>query len=151
MLSLSCTLIISSAARSVPVSSLFDAARFTSRYVRAVGQDVSPGECVLLSTSKSVRRAMKLWDISGDGKFWKVQLDIRDLGGHHDFTGRARAGTLSHRVGMLLLVSLLLVRYLWVFRSSWAWLGVSIFLLVFMLLKLRTFPLPQLVLSALLL
>ena len=51
-----------------------------------VGQDVSPGECVLLSTSKAVRRAMKLWDISGEGGFWKVQLDVRDLGGHLDFT-----------------------------------------------------------------
>ena len=48
---------------------------------------------------KAVRRAMKLWDISGDGGFWKVQLDIRDLGGHLDFTYRARAGTLSRRVG----------------------------------------------------
>ena len=54
---------------------------------------------VLLSTSKAVRRAMMLWDISGDGGFWKVQLDVRDLGGHLDFTYRARAGTLSHRVG----------------------------------------------------
>ena len=35
----------------------------------AVGQDVSPGKCVLLGTSKSVRKAMKLWDISGDGRF----------------------------------------------------------------------------------
>ena len=42
---------------------------------------------------------MKLWDISGDGGFWKVQLDVRDLGGHFDFTFRARAGTLSKRVG----------------------------------------------------
>ena len=42
---------------------------------------------------------MKLWDISGDGGFWKVQLDVRDLGGHLDFTYRARAGTLSKRVG----------------------------------------------------
>ena len=33
------------------------------------------------------------------GFFWKVQLDIRDLGGHLDFTYRARAGTLSRRVG----------------------------------------------------
>ena len=57
-----------------------------------------PGKCVLLSTSKAVRRAMKLWDISGDGGFWKVQLDVRDLGGHLDFTYRARAGTLSGRV-----------------------------------------------------
>ena len=49
--------------------------------------------------SKSVRKAMKLWDISGDGSFWKVQLDVRDLGGHLDFTRRARAGTLSKQVG----------------------------------------------------
>ena len=41
---------------------------------------------------------MKLCDISGDGGFWKVQLDVRDLGGHLDFTFRARAGTLSNRV-----------------------------------------------------
>ena len=41
---------------------------------------------------------MKLWDVSGDGGFWKVQLDVRDLGGHPDFTLRARAGTLSKRV-----------------------------------------------------
>ena len=78
---------------------LFESARFTAKYVRSVGQDVSPGKCVLLSTSKSVRKAMKLWDVAGDGVFWKVQLDVRDLGGHLDFTYRARAGTLSHRVG----------------------------------------------------
>ena len=77
---------------------LFESARFTARYVRSVGQDVSHGKCVLLSTSKSVRKAMKLWDISGDGGFWKVQLDVRDLGGHLDFTRRARAATLSTRV-----------------------------------------------------
>ena len=46
-----------------------------------------------------MRRALRLWDISGDGVFWKVQLDIRDLGGHLDFTYRARAGSLSRRVG----------------------------------------------------
>ena len=77
---------------------LSDSARFTAQYVRSVGQDVSLGKCVLLSTSKSVRKAMKHWDISGDGSFWKVQLDVRDLGGHLDFTRRARAGTLSKRV-----------------------------------------------------
>ena len=59
---------------------------------------MSPGKCVLLSTSKSVRKGMKLWDISGDGGFWNVQLDVRDLGGHLDFTLRARAGTLSKRI-----------------------------------------------------
>ena len=78
---------------------LFESARFTAQYVRSVGQDVSPGKCVRLSTSKSVREAMKLWDVAGDGGFWKVQLDVRDPGGHLDFTLRARAGTLSKRVG----------------------------------------------------
>ena len=77
---------------------LFESARFTARYVWSVGQDVSLGKCVLLSTSKSVRKAMRLWDISGDGVFWNVQLDVRDLGGHLDFTLRARAGALSKRI-----------------------------------------------------
>ena len=56
---------------------------------------------------------MKLWDISGDGGFWKVQLDVRDLGGHLDFTYRARAGTLSRRVGGATVVLLRLVLCLW--------------------------------------
>ena len=47
------------------VSALFDSAGFTARYVRSVGQDVSPGKCVLLRTSKSGRKAVKLWEISG--------------------------------------------------------------------------------------
>ena len=77
---------------------LLGSARFTARYVRSVGQDVSPGKCVLLSTSKSVRKAMKLWDVSGGCGLWKVQLDVRDLGGHLDFSVRARAGTISKRI-----------------------------------------------------
>ena len=47
---------------------LIDSARFTARYVR--------GKCVLLSTSNSVRKALKLWDVSGRGGFWNVQLDV---------------------------------------------------------------------------
>ena len=53
--------------------------------------------CRLVSVS--CLAAVKLWDISGDGKFWKVQLDVRDIGAHLDFTRRARAGALSHRAG----------------------------------------------------
>ena len=34
-------------------NALLGAARFTAQYVRSVGQDVSPGKCVLLSTSKA--------------------------------------------------------------------------------------------------
>ena len=92
---------------------LFESAYFTAKYVRLVGQDVSPGKCVLLSTSRAVRRAMKLWDISGDGGFWKVQLDIRDLGGHLDFT-LSRSWLVLFLVELVrqLLVLLLLVLYL---------------------------------------
>ena len=77
---------------------MFDAARFTSQCVRSVGQDVSLGKCFLLSTSNAVRKVMRRWDVSGDGKAWKVELDVRDLGGHLDPTLWARAGTLSKRV-----------------------------------------------------
>ena len=95
---------------------LFESARFTAQYVRSVGQDVSPGKCVLLSTSKSVRKAMKLWDVSGSGGFWKVQLDVRDIGDHLDFTLTARAGTLPKRVRDASLGVGQLVLYRWVFR-----------------------------------
>ena len=109
---------------------LFESAYFTARYVRSVGQDVSPVKCVLLTTSRAVRRAMKLRDVSGDGGFWKVQLDVRDLGGHLDFTFRARAGTLSKRVAEVTLG----VATGWcftcrVFRSNWDWFVESIYLL----------------------
>ena len=66
-------------------------------------------------------------DISGDGRFWKVQLDVRDLGGHLDFTSRARAGTLSERVGEdYCWVLLPLVLCLLGITSSFAWFVVSI-------------------------
>ena len=66
-------------------------------YVRLI--KMFPLASFLLSTSKAVRRVMKLWDISGDGCFWELQLDVRDLGGHLDFIYRARAGALSRSVG----------------------------------------------------
>ena len=44
----------------------------TVQYVRAVGRDVSPGKCVLLSSSRAVRKRMKLWDVSGDGRSWSA-------------------------------------------------------------------------------
>ena len=66
------------------LQALFGAARFTAWYVRAVGQDVSPCKYVLLSTSKSVRKSLKHWDIF---QGWSL-----------DFTDGARAGALSCRV-----------------------------------------------------
>ena len=64
---------------SVCPNALFGAARYTVQYVRSVGQDVSPGKCVLFSTSNAVGKSMKLWDVSVDGQPLKVELDIRDL------------------------------------------------------------------------
>ena len=43
---------------------LFEAARFIDKYIRTVGQEASPSKCVLLSTSKNVRRDMRNWSIS---------------------------------------------------------------------------------------
>ena len=35
-------------------------------------------------------KVMRRWDVSGDGKAWKVDLDVRDLSGHLDLTLQAR-------------------------------------------------------------
>ena len=60
---------------------LLHAARFTSGYVRLVGQEPAPSKCILLSTSREVRKDMKDWVLSLDGDKLSVQFDIRDLGG----------------------------------------------------------------------
>ena len=67
MLNLNFTLKILKCSAARP-RALFKSAYFTAEY-GLVGQGVSPGKCVLRSTSKAVRRAMKLWDISGEGGF----------------------------------------------------------------------------------
>ena len=46
---------------------LLSAARFTAGYVRLVGQEPAPIKCVLLSTSRVVRRDMKDWVLSQVG------------------------------------------------------------------------------------
>ena len=68
--------------------SLLHAARFTTGYVRLVGQEPAPSKCVLLNTSREVRKDMKDWVLSQDGDRWSVRLDVRDLGGHLDTTFR---------------------------------------------------------------
>ena len=56
------------------------AARFTTGYVRLVGQELAPGKCVLLSTSWRVRSHMKNLVLSDGGNKWSVKFDVRDLG-----------------------------------------------------------------------
>ena len=46
---------------------LLSAARFATGYVRLVGQEPASSKCVLLSTSRDVRRSMKEWVLSLEG------------------------------------------------------------------------------------
>ena len=80
---------------------LLSAARFTTRYVRLVGQEPAPSKCVLLSTSGEVRKDMKDWVLSQDGDRWSVKFDVRDLGGHLDTTFRGWSSTLAARVRLV--------------------------------------------------
>ena len=51
-----------------------------------------------LSSSEGVRKVMKVWDVAGNEKQWSVQLDVRSLGGHLDFSLGLEACTLAKRV-----------------------------------------------------
>ena len=46
---------------------LLNAARFTTGYVRLVGQEPAPSKCVLLSTSRAARKDMHDWILSLEG------------------------------------------------------------------------------------
>ena len=78
------------------------AARFTTGYVRLVGQEPSPSKCVLLSTSRTVRDDMRNWVLSQEGDKWCVRFDVRDLGGHLDTTFRCWSAALAARVCLVL-------------------------------------------------
>ena len=81
---------------------LLHAARFTTGYVRLVGQEPAPSKCVLMSTSREVRKGMKDWVLSLDGDKWSVKFDVRDLGGHLDTTFRGWSSTLAGRVPLVI-------------------------------------------------
>ena len=81
---------------------LLRAARFTTGYVRLVGQEPAPGKCVFLSTSRFVRREMRDWVVTDEVDRWTVKFDVRDLGGHLDTTFRGWSSTLAARVRLVL-------------------------------------------------
>ena len=81
---------------------LLNAARFPTGYVRLVGQEPASSKCVLLSTSREVRKDMKEWVLSQEGDKWSVKFDVRDLGGHLDTTFRGWSSTLAARVRLVI-------------------------------------------------
>ena len=81
---------------------LFRAARFTTGYVRLVGLEPAPSKCVLMSTSRVVRKDMRVWVVTDEGDKWTFKLDVRDLGGHLDTTFRCWSDTLASRVRLVI-------------------------------------------------
>ena len=86
---------------------LLNAARFTTGYVRLVGQEPAPSKCVLLSTSKDIRRSIKERVLSLEGDRWSVRFDVQDLGGHLDTSFRGWSATLA--AGVRLVISRLVL------------------------------------------
>ena len=60
---------------------LMNAARFTTGYVRLVGQEPAPSKCVLLSTSREVRKDMRDWVLSQEGDIGLSSMMSVILGG----------------------------------------------------------------------
>ena len=85
---------------------LLRVARFTTGYVRLVGQEPAPSKCVLLSTSKAVRKDVKDWVLSQEGDQWSVKFDVRDLGGRLDTTIRGWSATLAASARLVLIFAL---------------------------------------------
>ena len=75
---------------------------FEVEYVRLVGQEPAPSKCVLLSTSREVRKDMQGWVLSQEEDQWSVRFDVRDLGGHLDTTFRVWSSTLAVRVRLVI-------------------------------------------------
>ena len=112
---------------------LLGAARFTTGYVRLVGQEPALCKCVLMSTSRAVRGALRGWVVSDEGHRWSVKLDVRDLGGHLDttFHGWWLLGYVLSFLGWFL--SLL---FRWTFMGGSGFFVPCLFLVLCMVLKL---------------
>ena len=97
---------------------LLSAARFTTGYVRLVGQEPAPSKCVLLSTSREVRKDMNGWVLSQEGDQWSAKFDVPDLGGHLDITFRGWSSTLAARVRLV--ISRLVIIFVLPLDFSWS-------------------------------
>ena len=75
----------------------------SSGYVRLVGQELAPSKCVLLRTSRAVRKDLKDWVPSQEGDKWSDKFDVSDPGGHLDTTFRGWSAILAFGFGWSLL------------------------------------------------
>ena len=118
---------------------LLRAAKFTSAYVRLVGQEPAPSKCVLMRTSAAVRKDMKDWVIFDQDERWSVKLDVRDLGGHLDTT--YRPGVAPLLLGFLLFFGLFgwSLLYRLAIMVSFVFCVLCLSLLLYMVLKLLIF------------
>ena len=115
---------------------LLRAARFTTGYVRLVGQEPAPCKCVFLSTSRVVRREMRDWVVTDEGARWTVKFDVRDLGGHLDTTYRGWSSTLAKRVRVVLARLLVVFALLFIFMVGCVNFGICLFMVLCMVLRL---------------
>ena len=92
------------------------AARFAVGYVRLVGQEPAPRKCVLMSASRAVRNDVRGLVVSDGRDRWSVKLDVRDLGGHLDFTFRGWSFTLATRVRLVFARLVVIFALPWGFR-----------------------------------
>ena len=73
-----------------------------SGFFRLVGQEPAPSKCLLLSTSRAVRKETKDWVMSQVGDRWSVKIDFRYLAGHLDTTFRGWSATLAAGVRLVI-------------------------------------------------
>ena len=92
---------------------LLRAARFTAGYVRLVGQEPAPTKCVLLSTSREVRKDMKHW-VSRMEMSGLSSLMSWIFCGHLDTTFRGWSSILAAWVRQVLIFALPLDFHGWV-------------------------------------
>ena len=115
---------------------LLRAARFTTGYVRLVGQEPAPRKCVFLSTSRVVRREMRDWVVTDEGDRWTVSLMFVILVG--TWILLFEVGLLLWLLGfvLFLLGCLLSLLCLFIFMDGWLFFGICLFLVLCMGLKL---------------
>ena len=118
---------------------LLRAAEFTTGDVWLVGQEPAPRKCVLLNTSREVRKDMKDWVLFQEGDKWTVKFDVRDLGGrergHLETTIRCWSSTWPPGFGWLFNGWYLTLPFLWILTVVLELLGPCSFLVLFMVLR----------------